>query len=64
MCRICPKCGSIAEYSDYYGTVVCTRCSWESEKISYNESQKYSSYREIDDEQASLLKKEKELVKV
>lgn len=32
MCKICPKCGAIAEYSAYYGRTICTRCSWESEK--------------------------------
>lgn len=27
---ICPKCGSIAEYSSYYGRVICTnsKCTW------------------------------------
>lgn len=40
MCRICPKCGSIAEYNAYYGTVVCTRCNWESEKLE-STSEKY-----------------------
>lgn len=33
MCKICPKCGGIAEYNAYYGRITCTRCSWESEKI-------------------------------
>jgi len=32
MCKICPKCGAIAEYNAYYGRTTCTRCSWESEK--------------------------------
>lgn len=32
MCKICPKCGAIAEYNAYYGRVTCTRCTWESEK--------------------------------
>ena len=32
MCKICPKCGGIAEFNAYYGRVTCTRCSWESEK--------------------------------
>ena len=40
MCRICPNCGSIAEYDAYYGTVVCTRCNWESEKLE-STSEKY-----------------------
>ena len=33
MCKICPKCGSIAEYSSYYGRVICTnsKCTWESD---------------------------------
>ena len=31
MCRICPKCGSIAEYNAYYGRTTCTSCEWESE---------------------------------
>jgi len=33
MCKICPKCGGIAEYNAYYGRITCTRCPWESEKI-------------------------------
>lgn len=45
MCRICQKCGAIAEYNAYYGRVTCTRCSWESEQISREESVKYSMYR-------------------
>lgn len=45
MCRICPKCGSIAEYDAYYGTVVCTRCNWESEKLE-STSEKYFSKEE------------------
>ena len=32
MCKICPKCGAIAEYNAYYGRVICTTCSWQSEK--------------------------------
>ena len=32
MCKICPKCGAIAEYNAYYGRTTCTRCNWESEK--------------------------------
>lgn len=32
MVFICPECGSIAEYNAYYGRVVCTSCTWESEK--------------------------------
>lgn len=32
MCKICPKCGAIAEYNAYYERTTCTRCSWESEK--------------------------------
>lgn len=42
MCRICPKCGSIAEFNAYYGTVICTRCDWESEKLERS-STKYTS---------------------
>lgn len=34
MCKICPKCGAIAEYNAYYGRTTCTRCDWESEKKS------------------------------
>lgn len=30
MCKICPKCGSIAEYNAYYGRTTCTSCEWES----------------------------------
>lgn len=30
--KICPKCGSIAEYNAYYGRVTCTRCTWEGPK--------------------------------
>lgn len=33
MCKICPECHAIAEYNAYYGRITCTRCSWESEKI-------------------------------
>lgn len=32
MCKICPKCGAIAEYNAYYERITCTRCSWESDK--------------------------------
>lgn len=66
MCRICPECGSIAEYSDYYGTVLCTRCNWESEKVSYGESQKYSSYKKQSEkiEDCSNIITVKELLKV
>lgn len=32
MCKICPRCGAIAEFNAYYGRVTCTRCNWESEK--------------------------------
>lgn len=32
MCKICPKCGAIAEYNAYYERITCTRCNWESEK--------------------------------
>lgn len=34
MCKVCPKCGAIAEYNAYYGRTTCTRCAWESEKSS------------------------------
>lgn len=36
---ICDKCGSIAEYSSYYGRVICTnsKCTWESSKMSNHE---------------------------
>lgn len=34
MCKICPKCKSIAEYNAYYGRVTCTHCSWESDNSS------------------------------
>jgi len=37
MSKICPKCGSIAEYNAYYGRTTCTSCEWESEK---NKNQK------------------------
>ncbi len=33
MCKICPKCGSIAEFDAYYNRIICTRCEWESEKV-------------------------------
>lgn len=32
MCKICPKCGAIAEYNAYYSRTTCTSCSWESAK--------------------------------
>ena len=45
MCRICPKCGRIAEFTKYYGRVVCTKCGWESEPISSKAAEeRYSSY--------------------
>lgn len=31
MIKVCPKCGSIAEYNSYYGRTTCTSCSWEEE---------------------------------
>ena len=35
--NICPKCGAIAEYDEYYGRIVCTGCEWISDKINcYN----------------------------
>lgn len=37
MCKICPKCGAIAEYNAYYGRTTCTRCSWESDKLKATE---------------------------
>ena len=46
MCRICPKCGSVAEYNAYYGRVTCTKCSWESETISRDESKNKFSFFE------------------
>lgn len=33
---ICPECKAIAEYNSYYGRIVCTRCSWESNKVTRN----------------------------
>ena len=30
--KICPKCGSIAEYNAYYGRITCTKCTWEESK--------------------------------
>lgn len=33
MCKICPKCGAIAEYNAYYGRTICTRCRWESKEV-------------------------------
>ena len=28
MHKICPKCGSIAQYDAYYGYITCTNCTW------------------------------------
>lgn len=33
MCKICPKCGAIAEFNAYYGRITCTRCTWESKNV-------------------------------
>lgn len=44
MCKICQKCGSVAEYNAYYGRVTCTKCSWVSEVISRKDSNKYSCF--------------------
>lgn len=43
MCKICPKCGAIAEYNAYYGRTTCTRCNWESEKAKVNTTQTYKT---------------------
>lgn len=43
MCKICPKCGGIAEYNAYYGRTTCTRCDWESEKEKSESSGKFST---------------------
>lgn len=26
--RLCPKCGKIANYNDYFGAYICTNCDW------------------------------------
>ena len=44
MCKICQKCGAIAEYNAYYGRVTCTKCDWVSEKISREDAKNYSFY--------------------
>lgn len=61
MCRICPKCGGIAEFSAYYGgRVRCTRCDWQSEKLKdETEAEKYSCYPNREYEES--LHKEKEV---
>lgn len=41
--KICPKCGSIAEYNAYYGRTMCTNCSWE------EKTRKKSYYIKIND---------------
>lgn len=28
---ICPKCGAVACYNSYFGRVICTECSWQSD---------------------------------
>lgn len=38
MCKICQKCGSVAEYNAYYGRVTCTKCAWGSDNISAKDS--------------------------
>ena len=59
MCRICPKCGGIAEFSEYYGQkVVCTRCGWESEELKNSqEAVKYSYYPNQEYDENKLTKK-------
>lgn len=44
MCIICQNCGSIAEYNINYGKVICTRCTWKSEQLPYEDANKYSTY--------------------
>ena len=44
MCKICPKCGAIAEYNAYYGRTTCTRCEWESEEQQKKYSVRASSH--------------------
>lgn len=39
MCKICPKCGAIAEYNAYYSRTTCTSCSWESAKRKESKSE-------------------------
>lgn len=59
MCKICQKCGSVAEYNAYYGRVTCTKCSWESEAISRTESEKYSFFEKkthVDSKKQTLCK--------
>ncbi len=58
MCKICQKCGSVAEYNAYYGRVTCTKCSWESEMISREESEKYSRF----EKEGSNIEKEYALI--
>lgn len=41
MCKICPKCKSIAEYNAYYGRVTCTSCSWESDDLKKEKQLKF-----------------------
>ncbi len=45
MCRICPECGGIAEYNAYYKRVTCTRCNWESEQMTIDDSEMYSYFK-------------------
>ena len=44
MCKICQKCGSVAEYNAYYGRVTCTKCSCVSEIMSRKDSERYSCF--------------------
>lgn len=61
MYKICPACGAIAEYNAYYGRVTCTRCNWESEKISRDDTKFLyffdSNNEEILDEENTILLK-------
>ena len=51
MTLICPRCGSIAEYSKQEGKVLCTRCSWTSPQMSELESHLYFYRRDIPEEE-------------
>lgn len=61
MCKICPKCGGIAEFNAYYGRITCTRCVWESEKINSEDSKKYTFLKE-EPNLSIKIKKEKVIV--
>ncbi len=43
---ICPKCGSIAEYSSYYERVICTnsKCDWSS----FKDNENHNNGQEVD----------------